>query len=46
MFAIVLWKSIVYVIGPRRTSKAFSQTWFASFTMSLKIKLFNITDDD
>ncbi len=33
-------------MGPRRASKEFSQTRFAFFTMSLKIKLFTIDDDD
>jgi hypothetical protein len=41
-----LWESIIVVAGPRRASKEFSQTRFASFTMPLKIKLFIIDDDD
>jgi len=45
MFVIVLWKFVV-VVGPRRTSKEFSRTRFASFTMSLKIKKLTINDDD
>jgi hypothetical protein len=45
MFVIVLWKLVV-VVGPRRTSKEFSRTRFASFTMSLKIKKLTISDDD
>ncbi len=46
MFTIVLWKTIVVVLGPRRISKEFSQTRFAFFIMSLKIKFFTIADDD
>jgi hypothetical protein len=46
MFAIVLWKTIVVVLGSRRISKEFSQTRFAFFIMSLKIKIFTIADDD
>jgi hypothetical protein len=45
MFVIVLWKSVV-VARPRRTSKEFSQTRFASFTMLVKIKKITISDDD
>jgi hypothetical protein len=46
MFAIILWKTIVVVLGPRRISKEFSQTRFAFFIMSLRIKNFTIADDD
>ncbi len=47
MFPIIIWKSILVVVkGPKRTSKEFSWTWFASFIMSWKIKLFTISDDD
>jgi len=46
MFAIILWKTIIVVLGPRRISKEFSETRFAFFIMSLKIKNFTIADDD